>query len=136
VADNMQRGSDRLNVHRDDEAKREMQGRIRSGHATRAEEWDDPEPGADDDPEVTDRPVPVPGAADPEEAEAEALRSDLARHLGRGAFPADREGLKRTLMDQYAPDSLVETVRELPKGGGTYGNVQEVMSALGRKPQA
>jgi hypothetical protein len=39
-------------------------------------------------------------------------------------------------MDQYAPDSLVETVRELPKGGGTYGNVQEVMSALGRKPQA
>jgi hypothetical protein len=136
VADNMQRGSDRLNVHRDDEAKREMQGHIRSGHPTRAEEWDDPEPGADDDPEVTERPVPAAGAADPEEAEAEALRSDLARHLGRGAFPADREGLKRALMDQYAPDFLVETVRELPKDGDSYENVQEVMAALGRKPQA
>lgn len=136
MADSMQRGSDRLNVHRDDEAKREMQGRIRSGHPTRDREWDDPEPGADDDPEVTERPVPVLGAAARAEAEDEALRSDLARHLGRGAFPASREGLKRTLLDQYAPDSLVETVRELPRDGGTYGNVQEVMAALGRKPQA
>src|SRR5690606_27735122 len=71
VGDNMQRGSDHLNVHRDDEAKREMQGWLRSGHPTRAEEWDDAEPGADDDPEVTERPVPAPGAADPAEAEAE-----------------------------------------------------------------
>ena len=39
-------------------------------------------------------------------------------------------------MDQYAPDTLVETVRALPKDGGTYGNVQEVVVALGRKPQA
>jgi hypothetical protein len=132
----MQRGSDRLNVHRDDEAKREMQGRIRSGHPTRAEEWDDPEPGADDDPEVTERPVPVLGAAAQAEAEDEALRSDLARHLGRSAFPADRDGLKRTLLDQYAPDSLVETVRELPKDGDSYANVQEVMVALGRRPLA
>ncbi|QPP10406.1 DUF2795 domain-containing protein [Streptomyces bathyalis] len=133
----MQRGSDRLNVHRDDEAKREMQGWIRSGHPTRAEEWDDPEPGADDDPEITEHPVQQGlRSTDREEAEDEALRSELARHLGRGAFPAGREGLKRTLMDQYAPDFLVETVRELPKGGEKYGNVQEVMAALGRKPQA
>lgn len=136
MADNMQRGSDHLNVHRDDEAKREMEGWIRSGHPTRAEEWDDAEPGADDDPELTERPVPVPGAPDPEEAEAEELRSDLARHLGRGAFPADREGLKRALLDQYAPDPLVEVVRQLPDDGATYGNVQEVMAALGREPMA
>lgn len=136
MADDMQRGSDRLNVHRDDEAKREMQGWLRSGHPTRAEEWDDAEPGADDDPEVTERPVPAPGAADPAEAEAEALRSDLARHLGRRAFPADRDGLTRALTEHHAPGPLVETVRELPAGGDTYGNVQEVMAALGRKPQA
>jgi len=136
VADNMQRGSDQLSAHRDDEAKREMQGWLKSGHPTRAEEWDDAEPGADDDPEVTERPVPPGGAANREEAEDEALRSDLARHLGRHSFPADREALKRELMHQYAPDPLVETVRGLPKDGGTYGNVQEVMAALGRKPQA
>lgn len=132
----MQRGN-RMNVHRDDEVKRELQGRIRAGHPTRAEEWDDPEPGADDDPEITERmlPAPVPGGPGREEAEAEALRSDLARHLGRHSFPTDRQGLKRALQEQYAPDVLLETVRELPDHGGTYGNIQEVMAALGRKPQ-
>lgn len=132
----MQRGSDRLNVHRDDEAKREMQGRLRSGHPTRAEEWDDPEPSADDDPAVAHGPVPVPGTPTEEEAADEELRSDLARHLGRHAFPADRDGLERALRNDYAPDQLVETVRELPSGSSTYRNVQEVMVALGRKPQA
>ncbi len=136
MADNMQRGSDHLSPHRDDEAKRELQGRLRSGHPTRAEEWDDAEPGADDDPELTTRPVPPAGAPTPQEAEDEALRSDLARHLGRHSFPADRDALKRELMDQYAPDPLVEVVRRLPKEGGTYANVQEVMAALGRKPRA
>ena len=136
MADNMQRGSDQLSAHRDDEVKQEMQGWLKSGHPTRAEEWDDAEPGADDDPEVTERPVPPAGAGGREEAEDEALRSDLARHLGRRSFPADREALKRELMHQYAPDPLVQTVRELPKDGGTYGNIQEVMAALGRKPQA
>lgn len=131
----MQRGN-RLNVHRDDEVKRELQGLIRSGHPTRAEEWDDPEPGADDDPAVAERmlPAPVPGGMGREEAEAEALRSDLARHLGRHSFPAAREGLRRALEEQHAPDALLDAVRELPDHDGTYGNVQEVMAALGRKP--
>jgi hypothetical protein len=132
----MQRGSSRQNVHNDDEAKKEMQGRLKSGHITRVEEWDDPEPGADDDPAVAEGPVPVPGAADEAEAQDEALRFDLARHLTRTAFPADREGLERALEDDYAPDSLVETVRELPENETTYRNVQEVMAALGRRPQA
>ncbi|MEV5463471.1 hypothetical protein AB0L17_35825 [Streptomyces cellulosae] len=48
----MQRGSDRLSVHRDDEMKHELQGLLRSGHPTRSEEWHDPEPAAEDDPEA------------------------------------------------------------------------------------
>lgn len=136
MADSMQRGSGRQNVHSDDEAKREMQGRLKSGHVTRAEEWDDPEPGADDDPAVAEGPVPPPGTPGTEEAEDEALRSELARHLGRGPFPSDRSGLERALQDAYAPDQLVETVRELPDGDASYRNIQEVMAALGRKPQA
>ncbi|WP_181764735.1 DUF2795 domain-containing protein [Streptomyces albidus (ex Kaewkla and Franco 2022)] len=133
----MQRGSDQLSAHRDEEAKRELEGWLRSGHPTRAEEWADAEPSADDDPEITERPVGMPLAPeDRKEADDEEVRSELARHLGRHAFPADRNGLKRALMDQYAPDWQVETVRELPKDGGTYQNVQEVMAALGRKPQS
>lgn len=132
----MQRGSSRQNVHNDDQAKKEMQGRLKSGHTTRVEEWHDPEPGADDDPAVAEGPVPVPGTASEAEAQDEALRFDLARHLRRTAFPADREGLERALEDDYAPDSLLDEVRELPEDGATYRNVQEVMTALGRRPEA
>lgn len=132
---NMQRGSDHLNVHRDDEMKRELQGRLRSVYPTRAEEWNDPEPEADDDPPVTTGPRPPQPGADQEEAAAETLRFDLARHLGRGPFPADRRSLVRTLIERHAPDELVDTVRDLPHGG-RYRNVQEVVDALGRHPRA
>lgn len=132
----MQRGSSRLNVHRDDELKHEMQGRLRSGHPTRAEEWNDPEPEADDDPRpTTGGPVPPKGSPERAEAEAEALRSDLARHLGRGTFPADGERVVETLLARNAPENLVETARALPSGGH-YRNVQEIMTALGRRPRA
>lgn len=53
----MQRGSDRLSRHRDDEMKHELQGLLRSGHPTRSEEWHDPEPTAEDDPEIWGGPV-------------------------------------------------------------------------------
>ncbi len=78
----MQRGSDRLSVHRDDEMKHELQGLLRSGHPTRTEEWHDPEPFADDDPEVAHGPV-TPGR-DP--SSLEAVRLELARTLARGDF--------------------------------------------------
>lgn len=80
----MQRGSDRLSVHRDDEMKHELQGLLRSGHPTRTEEWHDPEPTAEDDPEVAGGPV-TPGRT---RASLAAVRLELAKVLGRGAFPA------------------------------------------------
>ncbi|MEV6314476.1 DUF2795 domain-containing protein [Streptomyces sp. NPDC051776] len=127
----MERGSNRLNVHRDDEMKHELQGLLRSGHPTRAEEWHDPEPSADDDPEVTRGPVPARGSI----GDAEALRYELARHLARTPFPAKRRQLLRTLEERHAPDRLVEIVSDLPPHD-TYRNVQEVMQALGRSTHA
>ncbi|MGW0709579.1 DUF2795 domain-containing protein [Streptomyces sp. NPDC002643] len=108
----MQRRSDRLNVHRDDEMKHEMQGLLRSGHHTRVEEWHDPEPPAEDDPEVAYGPV-TPGDS---AARVEALRSELARFLSRSDFPAGPAPLVRALRDRHAPDTLVETVERLPRG--------------------
>ncbi|MCX5094281.1 hypothetical protein OOK36_36550 [Streptomyces sp. NBC_00365] len=61
----MQRGSDRLSVHRDEERKHELRGLLRSGHPTRTEEWHDPEPTADDDPEIACGPVAPNRAPDP-----------------------------------------------------------------------
>ncbi|WP_129839495.1 DUF2795 domain-containing protein [Streptomyces sp. RFCAC02] len=131
-----QRGNNRLSVHRDDEMKHELQGMLRGDHATRAEEWRDPEPTADDDPALANGPVPPPGSADADEARDEAFRSDLARHLRRTDFPAERGTLLATLTETHAPDQLIDSVRQLPDDDRRFANVQEVTAALGRKPRA
>ncbi|MFJ4622124.1 DUF2795 domain-containing protein [Streptomyces sp. NPDC088812] len=123
----MQRGSDRLSVHRDDEMKHELQGLLRSGHPTRSEEWHDPEPSAEDDPEVWGGPV-VPGTP---RASLETVRLELARILGRSSFPAGAEDLARTLRRKNAPDAMVAAVRRLPHEA-RFANVQELSETLVR----
>jgi hypothetical protein len=123
----MQRGSDRLSRHRDDEMKHELQGLLRSGHPTRSEEWNDPEPSADDDPQVWGGPV-APGS---EGASLETVRLELARLLGRSSFPATPVELGRVLRRKNAPDALTEAVEGLPHKEN-YANVQELARALTR----
>ncbi|MDC0766436.1 DUF2795 domain-containing protein [Streptomyces sp. HD] len=122
----MQRGSDRLSVHRDDEMKHELQGLLRSGHPTRTDEWHDPEPIAEDDPEVARGPVGWPG---PTTASLATVRLELARLLGRSAFPASPRELTGALRREYAPDALVESLERLPRTA-RYANVQELAEAL------
>ncbi|GHJ41433.1 DUF2795 domain-containing protein [Streptomyces sp. TS71-3] len=123
----MQRGSDRLSVHRDDEMKAELRGLLMSGHPTRTEEWNDPEPVAEDDPEVATGPVTPqrsPTAVD-------ALHYELARNLGRSVFPAKAGRLRAALRDRHAPDALVDALRDLP-GQVKYANSHQVAEALVR----
>ena len=47
----MQRGSDKHGPRLDDELEHELEGTVRANRPTRAEEWRDPEPPADDDAE-------------------------------------------------------------------------------------
>ncbi len=122
----MQRGSDRLNVHRDDEMKHELQGLLRSGHSTRSEEWHDPEPTAEDDPEIWQNPV---AQGRTPAAPMEAVRLELARALGRTSFPAGPSELVGVLLDKHAPDGLVEAVRQLPKKE-RYTTVHELAEAV------
>lgn len=123
----MQRGNDRLSVHRDDEMKHELQGLLRSGHPTRTEEWHDPEPTADDDPEVAGGPV-APGSTG---APFETVRLELARLLGRSSFPAGPGELRAVLRRKNAPDVLVEALERLPRKE-RYQNVQELAEAVTR----
>lgn len=122
----MQRGSDRLSVHRDDEMKHELQGLLKSGRPTRTEEWHDPEPSAEDDPEVAGGPVSPGGAS------LETVRLELARHLGRTVFPASPADIVRVLRRHYAPDALVDALEELPRKAH-YATVQELAEALVRR---
>ncbi|CAM03426.1 hypothetical protein A8924_4550 [Saccharopolyspora erythraea NRRL 2338] len=46
----MTRGSDKHSPMKDDELEKEMEGRLRGNHPTRADESLDAEPPADDDP--------------------------------------------------------------------------------------
>ncbi|MCH0563434.1 MULTISPECIES: DUF2795 domain-containing protein [unclassified Streptomyces] len=121
----MQRGSDRMSVYRDEERKHELQGLLRSGHPTRLEEWQDPEPAAEDDPQVWGGSVAPGGGA----ASLETVRLELARILGRGAFPADAAQLAGVLHRRNAPDALVDALRTLPRRE-RYGNVQELAEAV------
>lgn len=50
----MQRGSDKHGPKQDEHLKEETQGLQKADRPTRAEEWRDPEPPADDDPELRD----------------------------------------------------------------------------------
>ncbi|MCZ4511907.1 DUF2795 domain-containing protein [Streptomyces sp. ActVer] len=127
----MERGSNRLSVHRDEEMKHELQGLLRSGRPTRVEEWHDPEPIADDDPPVAGGPV-TPGS---DQGSVAAVRLDLARHLGRTSFPAAPRELIGVLRAQYAPDTLVEAVERLP-GGVRYANAQELADAVVRSAES
>jgi hypothetical protein len=129
-----QRGSDRLNVHRDDAMKHELADRLRAERPLRAEEWRDPEPAAEDDPELARGPVPPRGDASVREAEDESFRFELARHLRPTVFPARRRELLRTLHEEQAPDTLIDAMRRLPRTT-RYANVQAVADALGRGPR-
>ncbi|MGW5280346.1 DUF2795 domain-containing protein [Streptomyces collinus] len=133
----MERGSNPVGPRKDDEMKHELEGLLRAGRPTHVEEATDPEPPADDDIRV-DPGGPVPARGEEREqaraaAEADSLRLELARHLERGAFPADRRRLLDVLEAHHAPDPVLQAVRKLPESG-EYANVTEVVEALGGEP--
>jgi hypothetical protein len=131
----MERGSNPVGPRKDDEMKHELEGYLRSGQHTHVEEGNDPEPPADDDISVDPGgPVPPPGAEREEaqaDAETESLRLEMARHLERAVFPADRGAVLEALEAHHAPDAVLEAARRLPQDG-TYANVTEVVAAAGR----
>src|SRR5262252_10282586 len=87
----------------DDALKREVRSELQAKRATRAEEWLEPEPPGEDEPEATWAPAGRPGATPPDEDwETIELRSSLAAHLERAAFPADRQKLIDTLNSHQA----------------------------------
>ncbi|OBE98601.1 hypothetical protein [Mycobacterium sp. 852002-10029_SCH5224772] len=50
--DRLQRGNSKHSSCEDDELKRDVEGTVHGNRSSRSEEWRDPEPPADDDPDV------------------------------------------------------------------------------------
>jgi hypothetical protein len=95
------------------------------------EEWPEPEAEAAEAADATwaspGRFAGTPGFADWEAIE---LRSDLARHLDRTAFPATREHLLETLSGHGADDRLLDLVSSLP-GRARFASLGELIRELG-----
>jgi hypothetical protein len=124
-------GSDKHGPLHDDMLKAQTEGMLRAGRSTHAEEWRDPEPSGEDQPDVDAAPdgTLVGGTPDGMTAADVESRSELARHLGR-VYPADRERLLEAARTNNAPAPVLGLLEGLP-AGRNFANVQEVWAATG-----
>jgi hypothetical protein len=128
----MERGSNKHGSRLDEQLAGEVEGTMRAGRTTHAEEWADPEAPGDDQPEVDRAPNTeltggVPEGLTPEEV---ALRSELAAALQRSDFPAGREQLLEKAVERYATPRVLEELQRLP-AEQTFANIGEAWAALG-----
>src|SRR6516164_10383734 len=118
---------------RDEAIKRQDQAEAREY----AGEWPEPEEEPDDETEREAIWAPAARLAEspvPEDWEAVELRSDLARHLDRTAWPVTRGRLTEILTERGAGDRLLELVASLPEGQ-RYQSLSELLRALDLEPE-
>lgn len=133
----MERGSDKVSPRADDELKHKTQGLVRSGHTTHAEEWKDPEPPGEDQPDADRAPDGtlhggVPQGMSPDDVDG---RAELAGFIGKDAYPLVREQVLDLVIDGEAPVRVIDLVRNLPSGR-EFANVNELWTALGGHVEA
>jgi Protein of unknown function (DUF2795) len=130
----MERGSDKHGPRLDDELEHEVRGLLQGQtNDGRVEEWHDPEPAGEDQPEVGDFPDPgddLPGGAPSGITAAEAdRRARFASYLNRSLFPADRAKLRAAAGAANAPDDVLAVIDRLPDG--EFVNMAEAWQAAG-----
>jgi hypothetical protein len=116
----------------DDELQHEVEGMVRSGRSTHAQEWAEPEPVAEGDPDVDAAPSGTLVGGTPVGMDADAVesRAELARWLDRADFPGTGPRLVEAARDHRAPDAVVAELERLPDGE-TYERIGDVVRALG-----
>jgi Protein of unknown function (DUF2795) len=124
------RGSDKHGSRLDDALAQDVQGAVRGGGTTHAEEWLDPEPVGEDQPDIGTGGARVRGTPAGMSHEDVDRRADLAARLGRAVFPADAAALRTHLAAEAAPDALRDMLADLPTDRD-YRSVGEVWTALG-----
>jgi hypothetical protein len=128
----MERGSSKHGPRVDEEMSREVSGTVHGTAGSRVEEWRQPEPPGEDQPEPTTAPVGetrggTPQGMTPDDVEQ---RSRLARFIGLSALPGDRAALRRSAEDNEAPGDVLAELDRLP-ADSEFQNVAEVWAALG-----
>jgi hypothetical protein len=121
----------------DDELERQAEAHLKGAPpGGRAEEWREPEPPAEGEPEVG----ATPQADDLARSDADLHltprdieeRSRFSRYLARSAFPAKRKELLRAAREAGAPDDILEDLRRLPTDR-IFETPARAWAALGHK---
>jgi hypothetical protein len=117
--------------HEDDALKREFRSELQRRRAARGEDWREPDMPDEDEPEADRALAGSPETrAGMEDWDAIELRSDLARHLDRTAFPGTRDHLVEILKAHNAQQRLLDLVSALP-GSTRFARFAELVTALG-----
>lgn len=129
-------GNNKHSPMRDEAMQGDVEGMIRSGRSTRAEDFKDPEPPADGEPDIDRAPGDnmVGGTPAGMSGAEVTARSEIAETLRRTAFPNDRDGLLAAARDANASDSVLADLRSLPTGQ-EYTSVGQVWRALGHSAE-
>jgi hypothetical protein len=127
----MERGSSKHGPRLDDEMAHEVRGIVQGNVDSRVEEFHDPEPAGEDQPD----PSRVPGGTQTGGAppgmtydEVEE-RSRLGRFVPMASLPGDRERLIAGARELNAPDDVIAQLSRLPEG--RYETVSQIWAALG-----
>jgi uncharacterized protein DUF2795 len=111
----------------DDAIKRQDRSELQA----HGDEWPDPELSDEGDSDATWAPEGrFAGSPQGEDLTTIELRSDLARHLDRTAYPATRAQLLRTLEARQAGDRLLDLVSAVPDDVA-FANLAELLRATG-----
>jgi hypothetical protein len=127
----MERGSDKHGARMDDALDAEVDGMMRAGRETRAEEWNSAEPVGEDQPDVDRSPDgPLLGGVPEGMTEVDVeQRSRIASYLGKEVWPATGPQLAAVARSRQAPDDVVNRLEGLPSGR-SFVNLQEVWADL------
>jgi Protein of unknown function (DUF2795) len=122
----MERGSDTHGPIMDDELRRQTESLERGAPVESRSEEEREEASPTEGEPASDQRLQGGRPAGLDDVEA---RSELARFLQPSVFPADRDGLLRSVAETDAPQSIVRAIRSLPDSK-VYDNVQSVWEDL------
>jgi hypothetical protein len=116
----------------DDALEHETEGLVRSGHSTHAEEWKDPEPSGEDQPDADLDPDGTlvggtPTGMTPEDVEG---RAELASYIGKDVYPLVRAQVIDLVVERHAPDRVIDLVKNLPSDR-QFHNINQIWTAVG-----
>lgn len=128
----VERGNTKHGPRLDEEFAREVEGEVRGNPPSgRAQEWREPEPPAEGEPEATEVPEGHYGTdtGDDRDPDYRDQRARVGQYLPRHVFPADRSNLIEAARRNEAPDDVIQTLNELSPET-EYANAQELWQAL------